>query len=385
MTVAVQSPIRLSPRQRATRGLRELIDRGLVKPGDRLPAEETLAEQFAVSRATLRMAMAQLERDGHLKRQRNHGCVVTAKPRGGGLMDQTIALISDLRVADSPRIFSGLSEAVHSGAIDMAGRCSMNLLSLHSLDEEVVENLVASRPRGVVVTRWQHDLTDGALLARLAAGGIPLVAYGDGPHVEQFDRVVSDHVQGAYDLTKALIAAGRRRILRLWSGPAGASWIRDHNIGCERAFAEADIEVIAPVHVAELPARRPEAREQFDRRVRTFAGHLVEHVRGQTPIDAIMLGTDCDIFPVAAACRLHGVADRIAITGYDNYWTDAFERQWEPATPFASVDKNNHRIGEELVRLLLDRLNGQLPAEAQVRTIEQRVEQVWGESRNETW
>ena len=384
MTASLHSPLRLSPRQRATRGLRELIDRGLVKPGDRLPAEETLADQFDVSRATLRLALSHLERDGVIRRQKNCGCVVNAKPPSGqGLMAQTVALISDLGVAASPRIFSGMSEAVHSGALDMASRSAMNLLSLHSMDAGVIDNLIASRPRGVVVTRWQHDIGDATVLDRLTGAGIPVVVYGDGPNLTRFDRVASDHVQGAYELTKTLLAAGRRRILRLWTGPAEASWIRDHNIGSDRAFAEAGVVAIEPVYVRDLPDRWPATREVFERRMRYFAGHLVEHVRGENPIDAIMLGTDCEVFPLTAALRMFGMAEKVVVTGYDNQWADAFERDWEPGMPLATVDKNNHHIGEELVRLLLDRLNGHIPSATQMRRVEQRVVRLQGGSRVE--
>jgi DNA-binding LacI/PurR family transcriptional regulator len=372
MTASLHSPIRLTPRQRAVRGVRDIIDRGVVKPGDRLPAEEALAEKFAVSRATLRLALSHLEREGVIKRQKNCGCVVTTKSRsGGGIMASTIALVSDLRVASGPNIFSGLSEAVHSGALDMAGRHAMNLLATHSMDESTIDNLIASHPRGVVLTSWKHQ-TDVAVLARLAEAGIPIVVYGAGPQLAKVDRVASDHVQGAYDLARQLLVAGKKRILRLWTGPADASWIRDHNIGCERAFSEAAVEVVPPVYVTDLPPRQPETKENFDRRMRFFAGHLVEHLGGKQPVDAIMLATDCEVFPVAAACRLAG-ADGIAITGYDNQWHDAFERQWEPAVPFATVDKNNHRIGEELVRLMVERITGQLPETPQARRVEQRM------------
>ena len=61
------------------------------------------------------------------------------------------------------------------------------------------------------------------------------------------------------------------------------------------------------------------------------------------------------------------------ITGYDNYWREDFEREWEPAVPAASVEKHNHRIGETAVQLLLDRIAGRLPAAPQCRTVPQEV------------
>jgi GntR family transcriptional regulator len=48
--------------------LAEAIDRGDLRPGDRLPAERELADRFGVSRMTLRQALQTLERRGLVRR-----------------------------------------------------------------------------------------------------------------------------------------------------------------------------------------------------------------------------------------------------------------------------------------------------------------------------
>ena len=63
----------------------------------------------------------------------------------------------------------------------------------------------------------------------------------------------------------------------------------------------------------------------------------------------------------------------ILITGYDNVWHQAFERQWEPSVPAASVEKHNHRMGETLAQLLLDRMADKLPDAPQLRMVEQSI------------
>ncbi len=70
-----------------------------------------------------------------------------------------------------------------------------------------------------------------------------------------------------------------------------------------------------------------------------------------------MVSTDCDALLALAACRILGRTD-IRVTGYDNYWEELHERQWEPAIPFATIDKNNHRLGQEMAALLFQRLAG---------------------------
>jgi GntR family transcriptional regulator len=57
--------------------LRTQIVRGELQPGDRLPTEQQLMEQYAASRNTVRLAVAQLT---------NEGLVVVVRGRGGGTL-----------------------------------------------------------------------------------------------------------------------------------------------------------------------------------------------------------------------------------------------------------------------------------------------------------
>lgn len=49
---------------------------GQLRPGDRVPSEWQLAEQFAVSRMTARQALSELAMSGHLQRRRGKGTFV---------------------------------------------------------------------------------------------------------------------------------------------------------------------------------------------------------------------------------------------------------------------------------------------------------------------
>lgn len=52
------------------------IRSGQLRPGDRVPSEWQLAEQFAVSRMTARQALSDLAMSGHLQRRRGKGTFV---------------------------------------------------------------------------------------------------------------------------------------------------------------------------------------------------------------------------------------------------------------------------------------------------------------------
>jgi GntR family transcriptional regulator len=60
--------------------LRDRIARGALRPGDPIPAESQLAQQFKVSRTTVRQALARLVFEGVIERHRGRGSFV-AEPR----------------------------------------------------------------------------------------------------------------------------------------------------------------------------------------------------------------------------------------------------------------------------------------------------------------
>lgn len=60
--------------------LREHIKQGVWRPGDQLPGEHALCEQYGVSRTVVRQALSELESEGLIIRQRGKGAFV-AEPK----------------------------------------------------------------------------------------------------------------------------------------------------------------------------------------------------------------------------------------------------------------------------------------------------------------
>ena len=70
------------------------IDGGRWKPGDRIPPERHLAEELGVGRASLRRALAELERGGRIRRHVGQGTFVT--------QDTGAEVVTTLRIAPPP-------------------------------------------------------------------------------------------------------------------------------------------------------------------------------------------------------------------------------------------------------------------------------------------
>jgi GntR family transcriptional repressor for pyruvate dehydrogenase complex len=78
---------------------------GLLRPGSRLPAERSLADQLGISRSTLRQALTTLVQSGHLvaTRGRSGGTFVAERPplaeKGGKPLGEEAWAVLDYRVA----------------------------------------------------------------------------------------------------------------------------------------------------------------------------------------------------------------------------------------------------------------------------------------------
>src|ERR1700758_3591797 len=61
--------------------LHDEIDRGVIGPGDPLPTEQALCDQFGVSRITVRRALADLAEQGYIERRQGVGSFVRQRVR----------------------------------------------------------------------------------------------------------------------------------------------------------------------------------------------------------------------------------------------------------------------------------------------------------------
>ncbi len=364
-----------SAKGRALQLLRGMFEDDSIRQGSRLPAESTLARDFNVSRVTLRSALGVLEQEGLVRRERNVGCIRVKVDRPElSLMERTIVLLSDLQVANSPEVYGGTSESVMSGVMDAVNNHGLNVLRVGSMDDtdQWLQNVIRARPRGAIVCWWRAPGPwQWSALEKLAASGMPVVTYGHDESYDRFDSVRSDHAGGTYQLVNALASQGKRRILRMWTLP-DAIWVRQHDLGYERAIAKLGIPSLPAVHIEDWDRGDDLLEAVYRRRTRLMAGYLTEHMHGPNAIDAIMTANDREAMAALAACRLYGRTD-IPVVGYDNSWQSMPERQWETGIPFATVDKQNHELGKAMADLLWQRINGTLPAGPQTRWVEQKI------------
>ena len=375
-----------APRIRVARSLRQWIGQGLIGRGETLPSARVLSTKLLVDRRTIGLALDELKREGLLRSASNggralvvSGAMAQAAPASAVLRNAVVVLNGVEGVLSGHRR-TGWAEFIARGALQAitdAGLHAMSLHPFHATPEEI-GNILAGRPYGIIVPEISKAFRDVQKYLESFGPSIRMVVYGDWPKSQAYDRVVSDHEAGSYELTRWLLAQGRRRIVTVWSDKSEGYWLARRRAGYERAMREAGLEPLPPCGMPPFPEQGYSSPEAFTDIQRHVAGYLLEVLNTRTPADALMLSTDGHYFATAAACRMLGKEPGrdVLITGYDNYWQDSPELAAlpePPIAPAATVDKQNMLIGRELVALLRQRVAGELPDEPQVRFIEPKI------------
>lgn len=152
--------------------LADQINQGAFRPGQFLPSEPELARRFALSRSTVRQALASLEGDGLVERLPGKGTVVTgATPQNAQLAAFALVL---------PEVQSGHYPALVEGFAAAASDLHYQILVCTTGNDvrrqgDIVLQLLDKRVAGVALLPPTIGDTPDYQLRQLQAQGIPIV------------------------------------------------------------------------------------------------------------------------------------------------------------------------------------------------------------------
>lgn len=147
--------------QQIARTIAAAVEDGRYAPGDKLPSERELAEDFGVSRPTIRDAMIALEFQGMVEARQGSGVYVKAAPQISEAASERD--VSALELVEARRLFEGEACALAAAIIT---------------DEQValLEGLVADMARAVAAEELErHELQFHVAIAR-ATGNAAITA-----------------------------------------------------------------------------------------------------------------------------------------------------------------------------------------------------------------
>jgi DNA-binding FadR family transcriptional regulator len=142
----------------------DAIEAGHYKLGDRLPTERELAEQFGVSRPTLREAMIALEMLGMIEARHGLGIYVTSNARPAAPTHEIDFEIGAFELIEARRLFEGEAAALAATSIDDAQLAQLEALMVRMHEEEEITGEDADREFHMIIARATGN---GAIIATI--------------------------------------------------------------------------------------------------------------------------------------------------------------------------------------------------------------------------
>ncbi|MEV4079179.1 winged helix-turn-helix domain-containing protein [Nonomuraea fuscirosea] len=129
--------------------IRDDIDAGRLKPGDRLPTETELGAAHGVGRTTVRQAIALLREQGRVQTVHAKGTYVTAGGEGSAPVPPSRRLVEDLRAAlESGRLKPGDPLPPEQELMDTYGLAAVTItIALRPLRKEGLIYSIPGRGR----------------------------------------------------------------------------------------------------------------------------------------------------------------------------------------------------------------------------------------------
>jgi len=128
--------------------LRILIEEGRVRPGGRLPTEAQLCSRFGCSRGPVRQALAELVREGEIRRQRGAGSFVVQRGRKPPDSRRLLAAIApNMENSEFARSIRALNLVANQRGYSLLLGVTNDI---HGIEKAFIDEIAQHRVRGVV-------------------------------------------------------------------------------------------------------------------------------------------------------------------------------------------------------------------------------------------
>lgn len=354
------------------KALQERIRSGEIQPGERLPAEKALAEEFDVSRITIQKAMGMLVQDGYIVRRPGRGSFASMDAgkmdsaggeSGRDNMDNTrvIGLVmEDFTASFGIELLKSIEEETEKKGFYL---CVKRSCGDQEREKRMLEELVRMRAVGVIVmpTHGQHYNTE---ILKMVGEGMPVVfidRYLEGLPVP---FVGTDNKKAVQELTRCLQGAGYRKIALLTAPASDAVTLQKRIEGFqEMGSMAADADKGAAGKPLEcylldtirstIPDLKGEHNTEGDQ------GKIEAFLKENDDIEAV-IAAEFDIAVLAErACRRLGirVPEDLRITCFDG------PKSTYDEYTYTHVRQNEEEIGKKAVELLIMLMQGEETAE----------------------
>lgn len=186
--------------------LKKQIIEGKLKPGDRIPPEETIAGKYNVSLGTVRQATAELVNEGLICKEQGRGTFVAEKNK-----ERTFTM--GLVVSDVGNPFY----AQFARSVQEKAHLLQYSVILHNTDDQVsrevesIDMLIKKQVDGIILVPILED-GEERVLEKLTKNDIPFVYSHRYSNEPTSDYIVIDNMSGVTQDMEYLISLGHERI-----------------------------------------------------------------------------------------------------------------------------------------------------------------------------
>jgi len=318
--------------------LREQIEQGVFKPGDRIPTEAEFSRITGLARATIRQAIQNLVNMGFVIRKRRLGTFVIE--RNPNTKSQTIVglLLPDIRRGYAPILARGVQDeaAKNKHSIILCDTDDLFVRADFHADR-MVENSVS----GIIfVPTAVSNTQNKIILDKFKKNKIPVVLVDRTIPYMDMDYVTTDNVKGAYQLTEYLIKRGHKRIAITLSTLISTE--SDRLNGYKQALLDNNIPIDEQLIMTQ---NGPFSEGRYIK--------IAEKIyKSNLGITAVFTGHDRIALVFFAQAQKYGISipDDISIVGYDD--------QDFSMVSLTTIHQPIYEMGQESMKLIMSRING---------------------------
>jgi len=228
------------------------------------------------------------------------------------------------------------------------------LISFQKLTSDFCQDYEDSRKADGIILLGYGDYEEyRPRLDRLVEQGTHFVRWGPVLTNEPGVSVGSDNTQGGFDVTRHLLAQGRRNVAFLGTATSHSPEFFDRYRGYERAMMEAKLATSSALQVDAINLEES-----------GFNAARELHARG-VQFDAIVAASDLIAIGALRALQESGVEvpRQVAVVGFDDIPAASLTNP-----PLTTVMQDTRRAGELLVETLLRQITGEAPNNSVIPT-----------------
>lgn len=320
--------------------LRHMVLDGRLHPGDKLPSENELSAQYAVSRQTVRKALEILQNEGYIYAEHGRGTFCSELVRHRRKSRNIAVVTTYLSDYIFPRVIQGIDRVLTDNGYSILLK---NTKNSRGLEAKCLEELLQKDIEGLIIepSKSQILCRHVNLYEMLDFYKIPYV-FIQGSYAQMKDRphILMDDCRGGYLVTEHLIRQGRREIIGMFKADdtQGQQRHKGYVQALQAAGIPYDPDKVVWFYTEDRKSHPYEKMKQ-----------LIDD-RGQMMFDGVVCYNDQIALQVLRAMEEKGlVCPRdVAVTGYDDSYLAASCR-----VPLTTVTHPQEHLGQMAAELLL--------------------------------